>query len=198
MMRALGWAANCCFHVLVQVAFRSGSRYDHARRCGDHQGGYLRDQPVTHRSDGVDAEHLGKLHAPLDHTNDGASYEIHHSNDDSCNGIALNQLGSTVHGPEKLSFSLDGLSPFLCLILADKSGAEVGVDGHLLAGHGVQGEPGGYFGYTFGSLRDDDELNHEYDDEYYKSNHGVAAEYEGSEGFNDLPRLAPVAQNQSG
>ena len=47
----------------------------------------------------------------------------------------------------------------------DDAGVEIGVDRHLLAGHGVQGEAGRDFRDAAGALGDDDELNDDDDDE---------------------------------
>ena len=49
--------------------------------------------------------------------------------------------------------------------LVDEAGVEVGVDGHLLAGHGVEGEPCGDFRDAGGALGDDDELDDDEDRE---------------------------------
>ena len=45
------------------------------------------------------------------------------------------------------------------------AGVQVGVDGHLLAGHAVEGEPGGHFADARGPLGDDHELDQDDDRE---------------------------------
>ena len=57
------------------------------------------------------------------------------------------------------------LAPALGLHLVDEPGVEIGVDGHLLPGHGVEGEAGRHFGYAAGPGGDDHELDDDEDEE---------------------------------
>ena len=66
--------------------------------------------------------------------------------DQAGDGVAAHELGGAVHGAEEGRFLLQLLAPALGLVLVDQARRQVGVDGHLLAGHGVQGEAGGDFG----------------------------------------------------
>ena len=59
--------------------------------------------------------------------------------------------------------------------LVDQPGREVGVDRHLLAGHGVQGEPGRDLGDAAGALGDDDEVHDHQDGEDDHADDEVAA-----------------------
>ena len=62
--------------------------------------------------------------------------------------------------PKKSACCGDLLAASLGLALVDDAGVQVGVDGHLPAGHAVQGEPGGHFADPRGALGDHDELDH--------------------------------------
>ena len=57
---------------------------------------------------------------------------------------------------------------------------------HLLAGHGVEGEPGADLGDALGALGDDDELDDGDDQEDHHADDQVAADHELAEGVDDL------------
>ena len=59
---------------------------------------------------------------------------------------AADEFRGAVHGAVKGAFVLEPAPAVARLRLVDQAGGEVGVDRHLLAGHGVQGKPGGDFG----------------------------------------------------
>ena len=56
----------------------------------------------------------------------------------------------------------------------DEARVEIGVDAHLLAGHGVQGETGRHFRHSFGALGDDDKLDDDQDQKDDETDHVVA------------------------
>src|SRR5690606_33168783 len=65
-------------------------------------------------------------------------------------------------------------------------GGEVGVDRHLLAGHGVEVEAGGDLGDAPGTLGDDDEVDDDQDGEHHHPDDEVAAHDEIAEGLDDV------------
>jgi hypothetical protein len=82
------------------------------------------------------------------------------------NGIAADEFRGTVHGAEEAGFVFQGFAPPPCFLLVDQSGRQIGVDRLLLAGHGVQVEPGGDFGDAAGALGDDHEIHDDQDREH--------------------------------
>jgi hypothetical protein len=66
--------------------------------------------------------------------------------------------------PKKV-LSLPGACGAAGLFLVDQAGGQVGVDRHLLAGHGVEGEARRDFGDAARTLGDDDEVHDDEDDE---------------------------------
>ena len=68
----------------------------------------------------------------------------------------------------------------------DGAGAEVGVDRHLLAGHGVEHEARAHLGHALAALGDHDELNDGQNQEDHCSDHVVAAHHEGAERADDF------------
>ena len=82
------------------------------------------------------------------------------------------------------------MTPLPGVLLIDQAGAEVGVDGHLLAGHGVQGEAGGHLGHTLGALGDDNKLHQHDNQEDDHADDDIAA---GNQITEVLDNLAGVA-----
>ena len=80
--------------------------------------------------------------------------------------VAADELGGAVHGAEEAALLLQLAAAASGGGLVDQAGREVGVDRHLLAGHGVQGEAGGDFGDAAGALGDDDEVHDHQDREH--------------------------------
>ena len=72
------------------------------------------------------------------------------------------------------------------LVVVDVAGAQLGVDRHLLAGHGVQREAGAHLGHPLGALRDDDELDDREDEEDDGADDQVARDHEVAEGVDEV------------
>ncbi len=128
-------------------------------------------------------------HAVLGHADDGPAHDVDHGDDHSGDGVALDELHRAVHGPVHLAFLIDALAAALRLLHVDDPGAHIRVDGHLLAGHGVEGEARAHFGHAFRTLGDDEELDDGQDEEDHRADHEVAAERELAEGIDDLARV---------
>ena len=71
--------------------------------------------------------------------------------------------------PKKSACCGDLLPAALGLVLVDHAGVQVGVDGHLLARHAVEGESGGHFADARGPLGDDHELDQDDDREDHQA-----------------------------
>ena len=72
------------------------------------------------------------------------------------------------------------------LVLVDQAGGEVGVDRHLLAGHGVEVEARGHLGDAAGALGDDHEVHDHQDREHDHADHEIAAHHEIAERLDDV------------
>ena len=110
---------------------------------------------------------------------------VDRGDDQSGNGVSAHKLGGPVQCPEIIRLTLDFAAALLGCLIIDQAGVEVSVDGHLLAGHRIQGEAGGDFSDPPGSLCDhdkvDDHQNQEDDDPY----NDVASHNELAERFDD-------------
>jgi hypothetical protein len=71
-------------------------------------------------------------------------------------------------------------------VIVDHAGGQVGVDGHLLARQGVQGEARGHFGHAARPARDDSEVHHQQDEEDHRADDQTAAHRELTEGLDDV------------
>src|SRR3989304_5275878 len=162
-----------------------GGRYDERR--------YLRDQPVADRKQRIYAGSLAYGQSLLKGGYYEAAHDVYYRDEDAGYRVSPYELARAVHGAVEVSLESDFLSPAPRLFVSDEPGVQVRVNGHLLAGHRVQGEPGSDLGYAARALCDDDEV---YDDEYredYESHGVVAADDEVSERLYDLAcRLRPL------
>ena len=101
----------------------------------------------------------------MQHADAEASDDIDDRDEDAGDGVAADEFAGTVHGAVEVGFFLDleaagGGGEFI-----DDAGVEFGIDGHLFAGHGVEGEPGGNFGDAACAFGDDDEIDDDENDE---------------------------------
>jgi hypothetical protein len=90
----------------------------------------------------------------------------------------------------KFAFLDDFQSSLICLLFCYQPGVEVGVDGHLLAGHSIECESGGDFADSFRAFGNYDELdNDQYQENHYADNE-TAARDEVAECLDDFACVA--------
>jgi hypothetical protein len=75
-------------------------------------------------------------------------------------------------------------------LFVDEARRQIGVDRHLLAGHGVQGETRGHFGDAAGTLGDDDEIHDHQDREDDQADDEIALHDQLAEGLDHEARAA--------
>src|SRR5690606_34910851 len=124
--------------------------------------------------------------AHLQRADDDAGDDVDEGDEQPGDGVAAHEFGRAVHGAEKRAFVLEILATRAGGVLVDEARREVGVDGHLLAGHGVEVEAGGHFGDAARTLGDDNEVDDQEDRENDDSDHEIAARDEVAEGFDHL------------
>ena len=147
--------------------------------------GHLADQAVA---DGQSCEQRGRLadfHADLDDADEQPADDIDQRDHDAGDGVAADELAGTVHGPEEVGLLGQLAAAALGLGLVDDAGVQIGVDGHLPAGHAVQGEAGRDFADARGALGDHDELDHDDDREDDQADDDLVAGDELAEAFHD-------------
>ncbi len=105
-------------------------------------------------------------------------------------GIAPHKLAGAVHGPVKIRLLL-ALPPPRRRLSYDDPGIELGIDRHLLARHGIEGEAGGHFGDPPRTLGDDQEVDNDQDGEDDQTHRVVTTDDKGTEGLDYLARRIP-------
>ena len=105
--------------------------------------------------------------------------------------IAAADAGSLVKKIEKvenneLNYSVMSYEDFYYRLMIDLTGIEVGIDGHLLARHGIQGKARRYLGNTPCALGNHHEVDHRENGKHDDAHRIVAADQEVGEGLDHL------------
>src|ERR1700726_1376699 len=145
---------------------------------------------------------VGEAQILLQDADDHAADDVDQNHQQAGNGIAADEFRGAVHGAEEAGFVFQVLAPPPRFLLFDHAGGEIGVDRHLLAGHGVQVEPGGDFGDAARALGDDHEIHDHQDREHDDADDEIAAHDEAAEGLDDMAggggALVAAGENEPG
>ena len=175
---------------------------DDGRCHRDHQRRDLRDQAVADGQQYVVMRRVADRHVVLDDADHQAADDVDQHHQDAGNRVAADELAGTVHGAVKIRFLRDFRATLACRLFADQPGIQIGVDCHLLAGHGVQGKACPDFGDAAGTLGDDDKVDHHQDDEDHQTDRVISADHEVPEGFDDfaggIPSGVSLQQHDAG
>ena len=90
---------------------------------------------------------------------DDAAENIDRENDQAGDGVAAHELRGAVHRAEERALLLEFAAAGLRLLVVDEAGGEIGVDGHLLAGNGVEREARADLGDAGRALGDDQKIH---------------------------------------
>ena len=175
-------------HLLAHLLGVGNPGDDDGGGGGQHQGRDLRHQAVTDGQQGVVLHRAGEIHAVLHHADGEATNDIDEQNHDAGDGIAAHELAGAVHGAVEVGFLGHLGAPRPRLLLGDQTGIEIGVDGHLLARHRIQGKARADFGHATRTLGDDDEVDDDQNAEHHQADSVVAADDEFAEGLDHLAR----------
>ena len=126
----------------------------------------------------------------LQHSDGKAPHDVDQEDEDAGHGIAAHELGGAVHGAEEVGFFCHLGAPALGFRLVDQTGIQIGIDRHLLAGHGVEREARRHLGNAFGPFRDHDEVDDHQDGENNQAHGEIPANQEMAKGFNHRPGRA--------
>ena len=138
----------------------------------------------------------------LTNANRQAAHDVDDQNQEAGHGVTAHELGSTVHGAEEIRLLSQLFTTFFGGFLVDHTGIQVGVDRHLLAGHGIQGETCIDLGNAACTLGHHKEVHDHQDDKNDETHDIVAADHELAKGRNHLARgisaLMAVDQHHTG
>ncbi|PAV73974.1 hypothetical protein WR25_16517 [Diploscapter pachys] len=162
---------------------------DDSRGDGDQQRRHLADHAVADGEHRVDLQRISRAHALLHHADGQASQQVDDNDHQPGDSITLDELHRAIHGTEHLAGLLHLATALTGLVDVDDPGAQVAVDAHLLARHGVEGKPRADFRYPLGALGDDQELHDGDDQEQDAAHHQVATHHKVAESLHDLPGI---------
>ena len=158
----------------------------------------MRNQSVTNGQQRVARESVSETHTPLGHADGKTAHDIDHGDDHRRHGITSNKLRSTVHGSVKVGFLLHLTPAGPRLLFIDNPSAQLGIDGHLLARHGVQGKTGRHFSDTACTLGDDHKVDDHQDGEDDDTHHVIATDDKVTKGLNNMSGIAVDEDQPSG
>ena len=184
---------------LLAHVLGSGHAGDHdRRRGGQQQRGNLRHQAVADGQQGIDARRLASRQVVLQGTDGHATEQGDEHDQQAGDGVTAHEFAGTVHGTVEIGFLRHLGAALLGLALVDQAGVEVGVDGHLLARQGIQGEACAHFGDAPGALGDHHEVDDHQNGEHHGTDHVVTADHHITEGLDHLAggALAFLAMQQ--
>jgi hypothetical protein len=186
---------------LVGRAFDAGFRHHEAGGGRDDQRRHLTHEAVTDGEQREGLRGVDEAHALLGDGDDDAAHDVDTHDHEAGDGVAADEFGCAVHGAEEVRFLFELLAPLAGFALVDQTRREIGVDRHLLAGHGIQGEARGDFRDAARTFGDHDEVHDHQDREDDEADHEVALHDQLAEGLNDIAgrgrTFAAVAQNQT-
>ena len=159
--------------------------HDDGHRRRQQQRRHLCDQAVADRQRRIDARRIAEAHVVRHHADADAAENVDDQDQDAGRRVAAHELAGTVHRTVEVRFGTHFGAADFGFILRDQAGVQVGVDRHLLAGHGIEGEARADFGDAPRALGDDDEVDDGQDREHDDADRVVAADDELAEGFDD-------------
>ncbi|MNS64075.1 hypothetical protein D3C72_971890 [compost metagenome] len=171
-------AEHLAGHRLRHVLRARGTGNQHRHRAGDQQRRQLRHQAVTDRQQGIGGGGFTERHAVLQHAHGQAAQHVDEQDQDAGDRIAADELAGTIHRAVEVGFFADLFTAQFGFLARQQTGVEIGVDRHLLAGHGVEDEACGHFRDAAGALGDDHEIDDGQDREHHDADGVVAADHE--------------------
>ena len=176
-----------CGDLSTQIAVRCGAAHQNAGAGGNHERRDLGHETIADGEPRIRGERGHGIHPQHGHADDEPADDIDKHNNDAGDGVAANEFRGAVHGPVKIRLARYFLAALPRLVLGDEPGIEVGVDRHLFAGHGIEGEPRGHFGNAALAFGDDHELDDDEDDKYDDADDDIALCDERSEHVHHMP-----------
>ena len=197
----LGVAGELAEQGAVGGAVDTGLGHQEAGGGGDNEGGDLRYQAVADGQQRVHVSGFGDRQAVLADADDHAADDIDEGDQQAGDGIAAHELAGAVHGAKEGRFVLQLAASGARLVLIDEAGGKIGVDGHLLARHGIEGKSCRNLGDAPGTLCDNDEIHDHQDREDDNADDEIAAHDKIAEGLDDVAggigALVAVGENEA-
>ena len=143
-------------------------------------------QPVSNRQQNIVLRRSARIEIVLQGANGKATNNVDKQNENARYRVTANKLGRAVHCPVELRLGSDAFPTLNCLLLGNQAGIEIGIDGHLLAGHGIECEARGNFRHPARSFGDHNEVDDHQNREQHQTHGKAAAYHKLTEGLDDL------------
>ena len=157
-----------------------GERNDEGRNLGH--------EPVADRELGEDVGGGGEGERVPGDADDDAAENVDGEDDQAGDRVAADEFRRAVHRAEESALLLELAPARLRHLLVDEAGREVGVDRHLLARNGVEGEARADLGDAGRALGDDEEVDRHQDEEDDDADDEIAAHHQPGEAADDVAR----------
>ena len=150
-----------------------GGRHDQRRD--------LRHQSVADGEQRIGARRVAEGKPLLGDADDRPADDVDEHDEQAGDGVAAHEFRGAVHGAEEAGFIFELAAAAAGLDFVDHAGREIGIDRHLLAGHGVKVEARGDFRDAARALGDDHEVHDHQDREHDDADDEIAAHHEVAE-----------------
>jgi hypothetical protein len=131
-----------------------------------------------------------------------ATEDIDDHDQNASRGVAAHELAGTVHRAVEIRLGAHLDAAAAGFVLVDQASVQIGIDGHLLAGHRVEGEARADFGDAARTLGHHHEIDDREDGEHDDADRIVAADHELAEGLDHMSggarALVAVQQHHAG
>ncbi len=119
-------------------------------------------------------------------TDNNTADNVDKGNQQAGDGIAAYKFRRTIHGAEEGAFIFQFLTAGAGCLFINHASGQIGINSHLLAGHGVQREAGCYLGNPAGAFRDHHKIHNDQDSKNDDTDNKVAAHDKTAKGFNHI------------
>ena len=123
-----------------------------------------------------------------DHAEAEAGDDVDAQDQQRGNRVAFHEFARTIHRTVEIGLGGDFAAARLGFVGGDQAGGQVGVDRHLLAGQGIEGEAGRHFRDAARALGDHHEVDDHQDHEDEQPDREIAADQEDAKGLDDMAR----------
>ena len=143
---------------------------------------------------------LPESQALLQYADDHSADDVDQHDQKTGDGVAAHEFRGAVHRAEEAGLVLQILASSPRFLLVDQAGGEIGIDGHLLAGHGIEVETRRHFCDATRAFGDDHEVHDHQNREHDDADDEVAAHDKMAERLDDVAggscSFMPVSQDE--
>ena len=153
---------------------------------GQQQRRDLGDETVADGQKHIGFRRSADTQTMLQGADEDAADDVDDEDQDPGHGIALDEFPRTIHRAVEIGLGRHFGAAGAGFVGCQKSGVQVGVDGHLLARHGIEGEAGRHFRHATRALGDHHQVDDHEDDEDQQADDEIARDDEFPERLDHL------------